>query len=300
MKPRISILWNENSGRATKELAVRDSLESNSAMKLIPISSAEELEAAASAACDSCDVLVAAGGDGTLNMCAQAIVASGRPISLGVLPLGTGNDCARALGIPLDVAEAVSVLETGTTRKMDLAWAEFDERKHLFLNFASGGTVGTIGEEMSTLEKRFFGPLAYSIRAVASLIELEPYDLSLRIDDGEEEDFEVVSILIANGATVAGGHPVVAQASPFDGRIDMLLIKDPSFFEMFSMASSVLVGETVENEKAFYRSGSHIELRAKGKEMSFSFDGECVGHMPKTIEVEPKALRVVTPATSSE
>lgn len=296
MDPRITVLWNENSGSVNKQAALRKRLEELPQIQLEVVASPEELESAVAAACTSCDVLVAAGGDGTVNLCAQAILASDCEVALGILPLGTGNDCARALGIPLEGEEAVEVLLKGDSKQMDVAWAEFEDEQKLFLNLAAGGTVGTIGEEMSTLEKRFFGPLAYAMRAIATLVELEPYALSVRVDDAEEEEFEVVSVLIANGATVAGGHPVVAQASPFDGRIDVLLIKDPSFFEMFEMASSVLLGEAVDSEQAFYRSGTQIELRAHGKEMAFSFDGECVEKMPRKIRLEPRSLRVICAA----
>ena len=160
--------------------------------------------------------VVAAGGDGTVHLVANALAGTG--LTLAVLPLGTANDFARGLGLPLDLTEAAALAARGATRRVDLGRVN----GRYFLNAAHLGIGAETARRTGARLKRWLGPLAYGLAAVGAWREAVPLELALRAD-GQTAVMRASQVLIANGRFFGGGNVVGPEASLADSLLDVQL-----------------------------------------------------------------------------
>src|ERR1051326_1418501 len=130
------------------------------------------------------EIIVAAGGDGTLNEVINGIGENLGDACVGLIPLGTGNDFARTIGVPTNLDAAIDLLRGGRTRAVDLVRVTSDEVRY-FVNVSAGGFSGLVDEKMTPEMKKTWGPLAYLRSAAAALPELRAYRTTVSIDDSE-------------------------------------------------------------------------------------------------------------------
>src|SRR3984893_1048153 len=121
-----------------------------------------------------CEMVVAAGGDGTLNEVVNGLREDLSAVIVGLIPLGTGNDFARTLGLPTDIDEAIALLLAGHTRAIDLVRVTSDEVRY-FVNVSAGGFSGLVDEKLTPEMKKTWGPLAYVRSAAAAFPQLRAY-----------------------------------------------------------------------------------------------------------------------------
>jgi diacylglycerol kinase (ATP) len=167
---------------------------------------------AARAVRDGCRYIISAGGDGTLNEVVNGIGRSAKRIRLGLLPLGTGNDFARCLGLPTDVDENIEILRAGETRAVDLVRVASD-RVRYFVNVSAGGFSGMVDEKLTARMKKTWGPLAYLRSAAAAFPALKAYRTSVRFDGKPARSYDLYNVVVANGAYVAGGWLIAPKAA---------------------------------------------------------------------------------------
>ncbi len=241
---------------------------------------------------DGCDVIVAAGGDGTVNEVVNGIMRYGRKVRFGLIPLGTGNDLARTLAIPNDPRDAVALLEIGQVRKLDLIQVQFQDKTKYGINVAAGGFSGQMNEALTPELKATWGPLAYLVGAVTVMPDMKDYQTYLRCDDGELERVEAVNIILGNGRTAAGGKPVAPLANPEDGLLDLVIIKAGSALELTGLAARVVAGNYLESPQVLYRKVRRAEI-ASVPGMWFNVDGELLTNDPVVFTALPGALEVV-------
>ena len=164
-----------------------------------------------------CELIVAAGGDGTLNEVVNGLAAASAHATLGIIPLGTGNDLARTLAIPSDPLEALALLTQGPVRAIDLMTVESAEATVYGINVVAGGFSGQVDEALTEELKATWGPLAYLIGAVRVVPDLAGYETTIAWEDGPAERVEALNVVVANGRTVAcgasGSPPVPACGS---------------------------------------------------------------------------------------
>jgi diacylglycerol kinase (ATP) len=239
-----------------------------------------------------CDLIVAAGGDGTLNEVINGIGESSGNVRVGLIPLGTGNDFARTLGIPTDLEQSLELLLAGHTRAIDLVRVTSD-RVRYFVNVSAGGFSGLMNEKLTAEVKKSWGPLAYLRCAAAALPELRAYRTQIALDDKETLSESLYNVIIANGRYVAGGIPVAPEASPDDGLLDLVLIPERPAADLAILAPQMLLGNHLSSESIIYRRASRISVNSKPG-MWFNVDGELVGNEPAVFQVLPKALQFVT------
>ena len=153
------------------------------------------------------DAVVIGGGDGTLNAAAPALLDTGLP--LGILPLGTANDLARTLGLPLDPVAAAQVIAAGRTRRIDLGLVN----GHPFFNIASIGLSVAVTGELTAARKRRWGRLAYVVAAVQALARARPFSAVIARDGSPPERVRTVQIAVGNGRYYGGGMAVCAAAA---------------------------------------------------------------------------------------
>src|SRR5881394_4217686 len=131
-----------------------------------------------------CELIIAAGGDGTLNEVINGIGENLGEARVGLIPLGTGNDFARTIEVPTDLATAIDLIVTGETRAVDLVRVTSDEVRY-FANVSAGGFSGLVDEKLTPKMKKTWGPLAYLRGAAATLSELRAYRTTLAFDNSE-------------------------------------------------------------------------------------------------------------------
>ena len=239
-----------------------------------------------------CDLIVAAGGDGTLNEVINGIGEGSGAVRVGLIPLGTGNDFARTLGVPTDLDQCIELLLAGHTRGIDLVRVTSDRRRY-FVNVSAGGFSGLMNEKLTPELKKTWGPLAYLRCAAAALPELRAYRTQIALDDKETLSESLYNVIVANGRYVAGGIPVAPEASPDDGLLDLVLIPERPAADLAILAPQMLMGNHLSSGSIIYRRASRISVNSKPG-MWFNVDGELVGNEPAVFEVLPRALQFVT------
>ena len=286
------IIVNPTAGSAGKEKKLRAHLE-----RLCPIKirftrrSGDARSFAHQAIRSGARYIVAAGGDGTLNEVINGIGARPRNVVVGLIPLGTGNDFARVLGLPLRLRDSIETLLARRTRPIDLVRVSAEHTRY-FVNVSAGGFSGLVDEKLTPKLKRTWGPLSYIRSAAAALPQLHGYQTRINIDNIEEFSVELYNVIIANGRFVAGGLPIAPKADPGDGLIDVVLIPKRSVAEMTVVAAQILLGKHITKKHVIFRRGKKIAVRSRPG-MWFNVDGELVGNSPVTFQIVPAALKFV-------
>ncbi|GGQ40610.1 diacylglycerol/lipid kinase family protein [Couchioplanes azureus] len=253
-----------------------------------PVHRPGELEASLSAAVAlGPDVLAVGGGDGTISTAAR--VLAHRDIALGLLPLGTTNNFARTVGVPLDLGEAVATLTHGTVVDVDLGLAG----DLLFTNHVGVGLSADVMTRAPRRLKRVAGRLAYPMTALALLARHRPLRARLRAQ-GRQHEFLTHQLYVANGGFHAG-RPIAGDADADD----RLLVAYP----VGGASRRALLRETARNAATGHRRTLRDEpFLAVGelwletdRPARVEVDGEPCGQTPVRITVDPNALRIMAP-----
>ncbi|MFL6584180.1 MAG: diacylglycerol/lipid kinase family protein [Chthoniobacterales bacterium] len=238
-----------------------------------------------------CRVFIAAGGDGTLNEVVNALGEDARDIRVGLLPLGTGNDFARTLGLPTQLKGALDVLRAGRTRAIDLVRVTSDRIRY-FVNVSAGGFSGVVNEKLTPEMKESWGPLAYVRSAAAALPELRAYGTNVALGNEECISMDLYNVVIANGRYVAGGTPIAPEASIDDGLLDVVLLSATSAAQLALLMPQILLGTHLSNSAVVFRRASKVTVNSRPG-MWFNVDGELVGNEPAVFQVLPRALQFI-------
>jgi diacylglycerol kinase (ATP) len=253
---------------------------------------------AAGASAEGFDRVVAAGGDGTVHEVVLGLMEGAPGASLGVIPLGTGNDLARSLGIPLDPLAALDVIRKGGDAAIDLVRVEAPGARSWCVNVAAGGFSGQVDEVLTEELKAAWGPLAYLRGAITVLPDLTGYATTIAYDDGAFEAVEALNVIVANGRTCAGGLQVAPCAELADGLLDVVVVRHGSLLDLASVGAALLRGEYLGHPAVGHRRARRVRVTSRPG-MWFNVDGELLTKEPVDFAVVPGALRVVVPAPES-
>ena len=253
-------------------------------------------ELAREAAADA-DLLVAVGGDGTVNEVVNGI--AGLDVELALIPRGTGGDFVRTLGIPRKLDRAVEVALRGRTRAIDLgrgryrSWAGEDEESY-FANIASAGMSGAIAKRTNETSKALGGKVSYAWATVAVFSRWRSDEVRVRVD-GTEQAGRMHDVIVANGRYLGGGMKMVPEAEPDDGLLDVLLIGDLTKRDLLLTMPKTYRGKHLPHPKATLLRGTTVEIDAP-EPLPVELDGEQPGTTPVCFEIVPRALRLRVPA----
>ncbi|MBA3883506.1 MAG: diacylglycerol kinase family lipid kinase [Chthoniobacterales bacterium] len=242
---------------------------------------------------DGYDMVVAAGGDGTLNEVINGIAEHTEKIKVGLVPLGTGNDFARMLALPDSIDGCIDVLNAGCVRQIDLVRVTSDQIRY-FVNVSAGGFSGTVGEKLTAEIKKSWGPLAYLRCAAEALPELRAYRTQIVFDDTSVLELDLYNAIIANGRYVAGGTPVAPEAAIDDGLLDVVLVPEAPAGNIAVVVAQIMLGKHLASETIVFRRAAKVSIHSTPG-MWFNVDGELVGNDPAVFEVIPRALQFVVP-----
>ncbi len=252
---------------------------------------------ATEAVADGFDLIVAAGGDGTVNEVLNGIGDAPDGFArarLGVLPLGTVNVFARELKIPLRVEGAWEVLQRGRETKIDLPRVEFSAdgvlQKKYFCQLAGAGLDARAIELVDWQHKKQVGKLAYVIAGLKALCEKKP-EVTVRAN-GQSATGELV--LVGNGKFYGGSFAILPQADLRDGRLDICVLPRVNWTALLRSAPGLLLRGKLPASVAQHLSAETFEVTSETA-AAFELDGEWVGKLPVTFSIEREKLRVVVP-----
>lgn len=215
--------------------------------------------------------VVAAGGDGSLHAVVQALHDLGEAdeVTVGLLPLGTGNDLARGTGVPLDTAEAARALLTAEPRAMDLL---VDQDGMVGVNAVNLG-IGAAASERAAGLKAGLGPAAYPVGAVAAGATEGGWQLTITVDDRVVVDDEaVLHVVIGNGPSIGGGTNAAPDADPEDHVADVVVSLATGAMARMGYASDLQRGRHVERDDVIRLTGREVVIA--GDEHPWNVDGE--------------------------
>jgi diacylglycerol kinase (ATP) len=239
------------------------------------------------------ELIVAAGGDGTLNEVVNGIGENSGDVRVGLIPLGTGNDFGRSIGVPPDIDAAIDLIRSGDTRPVDLVRVTSDEVRY-FVNVSAGGFSGLVDEKLTPEMKKTWGPLAYLRSAAAALPELRAYRTTLAFDNDESLMLELYNVVVANGRYVAAGMLIAPEAAIDDGLLDVILIPKRPATGLALVIAQIALGTHLSSEAIVYRRTAKLTVNSKPG-MWFNVDGELVGNEPARFEIVPRALSFIAP-----
>jgi len=251
---------------------------------------------AADAARSDYDLVIAAGGDGTVREVATGLFRGGGSPRLGVIPVGTGNDLAHGLGLPRDVGAAVSVAVSGREVPLDLirAWSDGPARGDRFLaNAAVAGFAGRISDSMSPVLRRRLRPVAYPVAAVGQLGRLREHRVRLDLD-GRVLESSAFMIIVANGEYAGGRLRLAPGASYSDARMDVVIVRAVPAWRLSTLVPRVLMGRHAGDPAVSIHRGQRLRLEAEPP-MWINLDGDTWLEGSARFAVEPGALRVAVP-----
>lgn len=284
------VLANGTAGRGhnRRRLALVHRLCTEAGVELVQTYSPQEtLEKARAAAGAGCERVIVAGGDGTAHYALNGIAGSNA--ALGIIPLGSGNDMARNLGLPFGVEAATRLAFSGPIRQVDLARVA----GAYFASIASFG-LGSDANRIANRHYRLRGTLIYIYALLRSLWEFRETTMRIRGDGGE---FDGPAMLLAagNGATVGGGMRITPRAQIDDGQIDLCVVRHMSKLKLLRCFPEVFFGTHLRHREVEYLRGSRFHIESD-QPLEIFADGEPVGFTPTDVEVFPGALRVVSSA----
>jgi YegS/Rv2252/BmrU family lipid kinase len=251
-----------------------------------PVHRPGQLDATLAAALDlRPDLLIAGGGDGTLSLAARHLAY--RDIALGILPLGTTNNFARTLGIPLNLTAAVSVLTGGKVADVDLGQAAGT----MFANLVSVGLSGHVAATVRRHLKRLLGRAAYPATALAALPRHRPFRATITTGD-RTYTLTTHQLNIANGSFHAG-RPITGDASADDRRLLAYSLGGPGRPGLISATiRHALLGARRTHAEPAFLAASELWLHTDPP-LPLDIDGEIRGRTPARIALAPEALRVM-------
>ena len=250
---------------------------------------------AAEAVGEGYDLVVAAGGDGTVNEVLNGIGDAPDGFSrarLGVLPLGTVNVFARELKIPLRIERAWAVLQRGREMRMDLPRVEFSANgkcdRRYFVQLAGAGFDARSIELVDWQHKKKVGPLAYVVAGLKAMREMKP---KITTQAGGER-FTGELILIGNGKFYGGPLEIFPEADWRDGLLDICVLPRVDWPALLRSAPGLLARRRLPASVIRRFRAPSFELHVEGA-AGFELDGEWAGKLPATFSVERERLRVV-------
>ncbi len=248
----------------------------------------------ARAAASRYEVVLAIGGDGTINEVANGLAFS--DTALGVLPVGTGNVWAREMGIPFTMpmlphhlVEAAKVAVTGKIYCVDLG--KVDER--YFLLWAGAGLDALVTEAINPTVKKRFGPLSYLFAALKSAGELAGTCARITLDD-RQINYNTILILVSNIQLYAAVARIAPIAKLDDGLLDVCIYEGGGMIQTLRHVFSTVIGRHIRSPKMVYYQAKEITIET-ARPIPVQLDGDLHGTTPITIEVVPQALRIIAP-----
>jgi diacylglycerol kinase (ATP) len=240
--------------------------------------------------------LLIAGGDGTASEAVNGLLQCHRAadVEIGLLPLGTGGDFARVLGLGTDLAISIGRFANGKRRRIDAGRISYrandgTERTRFFVNIASFGLSGESARWLAKRQRR--GPLAYVMSALIGISRYKKPPVTVHLGDRTVHRGPLWISAVANGQYFGGGMHVAPGASIDDGVFDVVIIEGMSTVAALAVLPRVILGRHLGDPRITVHRAAAMRAES-GAEVWVEADGEVLGTLPITIEVLPGAVRL--------
>lgn len=262
-------------------------------VRMVPFSSGDDLKAiAAEAVATRPSAVVAAGGDGTINAVASALVGTGIP--LGVLPLGTLNHFAKDLGVPLDVSEAAQIIAAGHVADVDVG----SVNGHIFLNNSSLGLYPSIVRHRESQQRRLGrGKWPALLWATWTVLRRRPFlNVALCLDDVKRQ-CRTSFVFIGNNEYTMEGFNIGGRERIDQGRLSVYMSQRRSRHRLFMLAIRALLGRLHQTSDFEATTVQSLTVESRHRRLHVATDGEVnMLDTPLEYEIRSRALRVLVPA----
>lgn len=295
MRKRARIIYNPTSGKELFKRALPDVLAQmeqagyeTSAYATQRIGDATE--EAARVINQNFDLLIVAGGDGTLNEVINGIAEKPNRPKIGLIPMGTVNDFGRALHLPTDIFEAVKVILTGKTVEVDIG----KMNSRYFINLAGGGKITEVSYEAPSKLKSIVGPFAYYIKGFEMLPQMNAVNVRIEYD-GEIFEGDIMLFLLGLTNSMAGFEKLVPDAKLDDGMFSLLIVEKANIAELGHIMTLASRGEHVNHPKVHYYKAQAINI-SSFSDMPLNVDGEYGGQLPANFFNLKRHIEVFSPS----
>lgn len=255
------------------------------------------------------DLIIAVGGDGTINEVANGFFDQDQMIrpqaALGILPLGTGGDFRRTLQIPSNHSEAIEILAAGVSLPIDVGKASFrandgSRGSRYFVNLVSFGMGGHVAAKSKNFMGVFGGKAAFFWATAMTFLSYRGRHTRLTLDDGPDPlPFFITNVAVGNGQFHGGGMWPCPAAVLNDGAFDVTVIEYAGALRLLWNISMLYSGEVYAHPKVHhYEAGRILAESSSETEIEIEIDGEALGTLPLEITLLPRQLRVVVPPSS--
>jgi diacylglycerol kinase (ATP) len=236
-------------------------------------------------------LMIAAGGDGTINEVVNGLMEVESDTRLAVVPLGTANDFALGLGVPEGIPEAFRVAVEGVPRPIDVA--RVNERH--FINVSTGGFGATATEETPSEAKRLLGPWAYVVTGVKKFTELRPSRVRFDSPEGERYRGEVMLFGVGNAKRTGGGTLLTPRAEFGDGELDVVIVPGMNRMDFMALLPDLRAGTHLDSPDVQYFRTSELEVESED-ELSVNADGEPLTGTRFHYSLSERRLEVMAPS----
>ncbi len=235
--------------------------------------------------------IVAAGGDGTINLCVRAMVKHDIHLPLGILPAGTANDFAYYFEIPEELDDQLDVVLGDRTTKVDVG--KVNDR--IFINVCAMGALVDVSQKTDPNLKNALGTLAYYLRALGELPQLHPIVVKLTTPD-EVYLEQIYFMVVMNGESAGGFRRLSPQSSMNDGKLDVIAFRKMPVVEFGPLLFEVLNGRHPENKNVLYFQTEELTIESDW-DMNTDIDGEHGEKLPLHFSILNQRLDVFAPGS---
>ena len=245
------------------------------------------------AVCQGVRDVICIGGDGTFHNAVNALMLQNscnpNEITLGIIPIGTGNDWVKTYGIPKDVRKAVAVIKKGETKKQDVGLIRFPNQQEVYFNNLAG--IGFDGHVVNKVNRyKRFGPLAYVIGATLGLFSFNNFKASVLLN-GKEIKLKSLMVLVGICRYSGGGMRLTKDPVPNDGKFDVSIAGDLSRLDIIKNLPKLFNGKIVLHKNVDCYKTHSLQIRILQEEEPFvQADGELIGTGEFEVSILPNAI----------
>lgn len=236
---------------------------------------------------DRADLVIVCGGDGSVSSAALAAMESGLP--LGIIPMGTANDLARTLELPMDLVGAAGIIASGHTRLVDVGTVN----GHAFFNVASLGLSSELAQGLDPALKKRFGRIGYALAALKVLTRASTFSATIT-EKGHTTSVDTYQIAIGNGRHYGGGNVVEENAEIDDGHLDLYSLELKNVWKLALLLRSFRSGTHGAWQEVRTAKCIEFDIETR-KPMPINADGEIVTATPAHFKVHPEAISIFAP-----
>jgi YegS/Rv2252/BmrU family lipid kinase len=247
------------------------------------------------------DIVLAAGGDGTVHQVVNGMLSRKHRRHLpplGIIPIGSGNDFARCLGIGREPTRLINALQTGSRRPVDVGHITYhkthgsnETATRYFINEADIGMGPDVVRSVTTGGRPFGAAVAYYVAILSTFINYKPLPVKA-ITPAWAWEGKIRTLAIANGNYYGNGICISPDAKPDDGRFGTFICGPVSVFDFIRYSGDLKKGRYVRIPEIIYNHTDAIELSST-EPCIIETDGEIIGHLPAKIELLPQALSIL-------